>query len=47
MTVTLPAVPTGPVVVALALGRPLPPKISWTWTVFPAWTSDTLAAVCV
>ena len=47
MTVTLPAVPTGAAASALAFGRPVRPPSSWTWTVFPAVTSDALASVWV
>src|SRR6478735_8719783 len=47
MTVTLPAVPTGAAVVALAFGRPVKPPSIWTWTVLPAWTSAAVASVWV
>ncbi len=46
MTVTLPAVPTGPPGAPLAVGPPAPPwplKSSWTWTVEPVLTSAAVA----
>ena len=49
-TVTLPAVPIGPVGAELAFGRPPPPlpsNWSWTCTFEPVLTSAAVAGACV